>query len=202
MEPQFQSLKVGAVLFSGFELLDLYGPLEMLGLLEDRVSITLLGENPGAIESSIGVKGYAEACLEDASPLDLLLIPGGIGTRMLVEKMPFINLLREKALAAHIVATICTGSALLAKTALLDGRRATSNKIAFDWVKSMGPKVRWVREARWVEDGRFWTSSGISAGIDMTLGLITRIYGRETALQVARSAEYLWNEESSIDPFA
>ena len=202
MEPPSHSFKVGAVLFPGFELLDLYGPLEMLGLLGDQVSITLFSEIPGTIESSAGVKGYAEASLKEASTLDLLLIPGGIGTRPLVLENRFIDLLREKAREARLVATVCTGSALLAKTGLLDGHRATSNKIAFDWVREQGPSVHWVREARWVEDGNFFTSSGISAGIDMTLGVISHLYGWESALEVARRAEYLWNEESSIDPFA
>ena len=202
MEPLSHSFKVGAVLFPGFELLDLYGPLEMLGLLGDQVSITLFAEIPGAIESSVGVKGYADASIKEASTLDLLLIPGGIGTRTLVRENRFIDLLSEKACEARLVASVCTGSALLAKTGLLDGHRATSNKIAFDWVCEQGPSVHWVREARWVEDGNFFTSSGISAGIDMTLGVISHLYGRESALEVARRAEYLWNEESSIDPFA
>ena len=63
-------------------------------------------------------------------------------------------------------------------------------------------EVHWVKEVRWVEEGRFWTSSGISAGIDMTLGLISHLYGRETALDVARRAEYLWNENPAEDLFA
>jgi len=202
MEPPSHSFKVGAVLFPGFELLDLYGPLEMLGLLGDQISITLFAEIPGAIKSSVGVKGYAEASLKEASALDLLLIPGGIGTRALVLENRFIDLLLEKAREAHLVATVCTGSALLAKTGLLDGHRATSNKIAFDWVREQGPSVHWVREARWVEDGKFFTSSGISAGIDMTLGLISHLYSRETALEVARRAEYLWNEDRNNAPFS
>ena len=147
-------------------------------------------------------KGYADASIKEASTLDLLLIPGGIGTRTLVRENRFIDLLSEKACEARLVASVCTGSALLAKTGLLDGHRATSNKIAFDWVCEQGPSVHWVREARWVEDGKFFTSSGISAGIDMTLGVISHLYGWESALEVARRAEYLWNEESSIDPFA
>jgi putative intracellular protease/amidase len=195
-------LNIGAVLFPGFELLDLYGPLEMLGLLGDRVTITLLAENPGAISSSAGVNGFAEAPLNDPGNLDLLLIPGGIGTRALVKDEHFLALLKSKAEASALVATVCTGSALLAKTGLLDGHRATSNKIAFDWVTEQGPSVHWVREARWVQEGNFFTSSGISAGIDMTLGVIRHLYGRETAQEIARRAEYLWNEESSFDPFA
>ncbi len=202
MESLSQPLKIGAFLFPGFELLDLYGPLEMLGLLGNKVSITTLGETAGAIESSAGVKGYAEATLQEASALDLLIIPGGVGTRTLIHEKHFIDLLREKVREARFVATVCTGSALLAKTGLLDGHRATSNKIAFDWVREQGPSVHWIREARWVEEGKYFTSSGISSGIDMALGLISHLYGRETSLAVARRAEYLWNEDHTKDPFA
>ena len=98
--------------------------------------------------------------------------------------------------------SVCTGSALLAKAGLLDGLRATSNKRAFEWVMAQGPQVTWIRKARWVKDGRFWTSSGISAGIDMTLGLISHLLGRERSLEVARRAEYLWNEDRNDDPFS
>lgn len=195
-------LKIGAVLFPGFELLDIYGPLEMLGLLGDEVSITMHAEQTGAIASSAGVKGFADLPLCDANGLDLLLVPGGMGTRILVENQKFLNLLRTAALDSRLVATICTGSALLARTGLLDELKATSNKIAFDWVRQQGPSVHWVREARWTEDGRFFTSSGISAGIDMTLGLISHLYGREVSLDIARRAEYRWNENPNKDLLA
>lgn len=195
-------LKVGALLFPGFELLDIYGPLEMLGLLGDQVAISMLADVPGAIASSAGPKGVAELSLGEVGSLDLLLIPGGIGTRKLVKDTCFLEILHSSASQADIVATICTGSALLAKTGILDGHKATSNKIAFEWVMKQGPSVEWIRKARWIRDGRFFSSSGISAGIDMTLDIISELYGRETALEVARRAEYVWNEDRSLDPFA
>ena len=196
------SFKVGAILFPCFELLDIYGPLEMLGLLGEKVAITMFAVEAGEVTSSAGVKGVADLPLSNADKLDLLLIPGGIGTRALVADPDFLHLLCTTATQACVVASICTGSALLAKTGLLDGHRATSNKISFDWVTAQGPKVHWIREARWIQDGRFWTSSGISAGIDMTLGLISHLHGRETALDMSRRAEYLWNEDPCLDPFA
>ena len=152
--------------------------------------------------SSAGPKGVADQLLAEALSIDLLLIPGGIGTRALVENKGFLDLLQTVAQDTSFVACICTGSALLAKTGLLDGHRATSNKIAFDWVRQQAPEVYWIRKARWVEDGRFWTSSGISAGIDMTLGLIGHLYGRETSLDVARRAEYFWNEDCNEVPLS
>ena len=202
MYPLPQPLKIGALLFAGFELLDIYGPLEMFGLLGDKISITMLAVEPGEIESSAGPMGVANESLQQAAHLDLFLIPGGIGTRTLVCDPDFLELLRKKADEARFVATICTGSALLAKTGLLDGCKATSNKLVFDWVMQQRPEVDWIRKARWIKDGRFFTSSGISAGIDMTLAMIAHFYGRGTSLEVAAKAEYLWNENPLDDPFA
>jgi hypothetical protein len=91
---------------------------------------------------------------------------------------------------------------VLAAAGLLDGYRATSNKRAFDWAVEQGPRVEWVREARWVEDRDRWTSSGVAAGIDMSLAIIAALHGAETASKLSRAIEYQWHRESSIDPFA
>jgi transcriptional regulator GlxA family with amidase domain len=98
--------------------------------------------------------------------------------------------------------SVCTGAALLARSGLLDNRRATTNKMNFAWVAGNGPKVNWIKEARWVEDGKFWTSSGISAGIDMALAVIAQISSSETADQVATRMEYDWHRDAHLDPFA
>ena len=201
METNPPLLKVGAVIFPGFELLDIYGPLEMLGMLRERVSLVMLAETAGPVPNNQGPKGVADLALAEAKGIDILLIPGGWGTRKEVENTAFLDQLAILSAEAHFVASICTGSALLAKAGLLDGKKATSNKRAFDWVAAQGPRVTWIRQARWVEDGKFFTSSGASAGMDMTLGLMERLFGRETSLQVARWAEYTWNEDKSVDPF-
>jgi transcriptional regulator GlxA family with amidase domain len=98
--------------------------------------------------------------------------------------------------------TVCTGSALLARTGRLDGIAATSNKAAFKWVMEQGPKVDWKAEARWVEDGKFMTSSGVSAGMDMALAAVQRLYGEAEAERVATRTEYDWKRDVSWDPFA
>ena len=193
---------VGALLFDGFELLDLYGPLEMFGLLENEVRISTVGERIGALRSSSGPCGVAETLLAEAGGFDVLLIPGGIGTRKEMANPVFLAELRRVAEASRIAATVCTGSLLLAKTGLLDGRKATSNKRVFQLVKSHGPKVLWIAQARWVEDGKYFTSSGVSAGMDMALAIIAKLFGREKSLEVANRAEYEWHEDSSWDPFA
>lgn len=195
-------IKVGAVLFDGFELLDVFGPLEMFGMLKEKATITMLAAQPGSIRSSQGPACVADAALAGDLGLDVLLVPGGMGTRGLVSDQPFLDELRRQSDAARFVATVCTGSGLLARTGALDGRSATSNKFAFKWAASQGPNVQWVPQARWVEDGKFFTSSGVSAGMDMALGLIAHLFDRKTSLEVATWAEYDWHEDKGWDPFA
>ena len=171
-------------------------------MLRDHFEISMIAEQPGEVRSNAGPRTSVDITLADASGFDVLIVPGGWGTRAGVKRPDFLELLKARADEAKVVASVCTGSALLAKAGVLDGKRATSNKLAFDWVTSQGPNVKWVREARWVEDDKFFTSSGVSAGMDMTLGFIQHLHGRDTAVKVARWAEYTWHEDKSFDPFA
>lgn len=195
-------ITVGVVLFPGFNLLDVFGPVELLGMLDDRAAIRLLAESPGPIESDAGPAAVADTALAEGGKLDVLLVPGGAGTRREVSNSAFLLELKRHSDRAHRVASVCTGSALLAKAGILDGRNATSNKRAFAWAVSQGPKVNWIASARWVEDGKFFTSSGVAAGMDMALGLIAQLFGRDTSLAVAQRAEYEWHEDKGWDPFA
>jgi transcriptional regulator GlxA family with amidase domain len=124
-----------------------------------------------------------------------------MGTRTLVQDADFIAGLRKLCESALYVLTVCTGSALLAKTGLLDGRRATTNKMSFGWASSHGEQVLWEKRARWVADGKYRTSSGVSAGIDMTLGFIEERHGKRAAVEAARQIEYIWNDDREHDPF-
>jgi transcriptional regulator GlxA family with amidase domain len=193
---------VGVLLFDRFELLDVFGPLEMLGLLDEDFAIRLISQQESAVSSAQGPRSVIDDHFADDRPYDVLLVPGGMGTRREVENTALLQWLLRAAGRAEIVASVCTGSALLAKAGLLDGRRATTNKLAFDWVVSQGPAVQWQRRARWVEDGKFFTSSGVSAGMDMALALIAQLCGIERARQAAHWAEYVWNEDRENDPFA
>ena len=193
---------VGVLLFDQFELLDVFGSLEMLGLLEEDFAIRLISQQAPAVSSAQGPRSVIDDHFADDRSYDVLLVPGGMGTRREVENTALLHWLVRAAERAEIVASVCTGSALLAKAGLLDGHRATTNKLAFEWVVSQGPAVQWQRRARWVEDGKFFTSSGISAGMDMALALVARLCGIERARQAAHWAEYVWNEDSDDDPFA
>jgi len=190
------------LLFPGFELLDVFGPLEMFGALPDAYRLAMIAERAGPIDSRQGPKAVADLALAEAESYDVLLIPGGRGTRREVGNEPLIDCLRRLAESSGLVATICTGAALLARTGLIDGRKATTNKASFRWVMAQGPDVLWQPHARWVADGKYYTSSGVSAGMDMALALIASLSGRETAEQVATYAEYHWNSNPSDDPFS
>jgi putative intracellular protease/amidase len=195
-------LILGMVVFDGFQLLDVFGPLDVFGSLRDKVTIIIIGEKGESVKSSAGPVLKLDYTFANVPKLDILMLPGGAGTRREVKNDAFVKTLKALAEAAPKVATICTGSAVLAKTGLLDGHKATTNKRAYAWATSQSDQVSWVPEARWVEDGKFFTSSGVSAGIDMALGLIANMFGKETAVKIANGAEYVWNDNPKSDPFA
>ena len=193
---------LGALVYEDFELLDLFGPLEMFGSMQGAVEVRTVADRPGLVRSAQGPRVHADHGLEDCPPLDLLLLPAGIGTRAQVESARLVDWLRACSGELEVAMTVCTGSALLAAAGLLDGRRATTNKMFFAWPETTWPAVRWVREARWVEDGKFWTSSGVAAGIDMALAVVSRLAGQQTADFLATATEYDWHRDADWDPFA
>jgi len=192
---------LGAVFYEGFELLDVYGPLEMFGSVGAQLRIVTVAERTGPVASFQGPQTVAEFDFASAPKLDLILLPGGFGTMRELENPAMLDFLRRRSASAEVTMSVCTGSAILARAGLLDGRRATSNKQFFDLARSQGPAVNWVEEARWVEDGPLATSSGVSAGTDMALAVIARLYGRSAAQQIADSTEYEWQSDPSRDPF-
>ncbi len=147
--------KVGALIFPGFELLDLFGPLEMLGMLPDHYDLHLVAQTSGPVQSNQQVSAYATSDLTDEPDFDILFVPGGAGTRLGVSDTVLLEWIMRASDVAEFTVSVCTGSALLAKAGVLDGRRATTNKLAFDWVMLQGPKVNWIRRARWVQDDQF-----------------------------------------------
>ncbi len=195
---------LGVVLFEGFELLDVFGPCEAycIGDLGGAFRIVMVAAKAGPVASAQGPRTVAEFGFEDCPRLDLILVPGGIGTRREVYRRSLVSWLRARADQAEVVSSVCTGAALLAAAGLLDGRRATTNKRSFAWAQSQGPQVNWVKQARWVEDGKFATSSGVSAGIDMALAIIARLVSAEAAEKAAISMEYEWHRDAAWDPFA
>lgn len=193
-------MDVNILLFPDFETLDAFGPVEVLGRIEEY-KLRYISVSGGTITSRQGTRILTED-IKDADPYGILLISGGQGTRPLVNDIKFIETLSDIVMKSKYCLTVCTGSALLAKTGLLNNKRATSNKKAFEWVKSIDTNVLWVEKARWVVDQKYYTSSGVSAGIDMTLGFVAEIFGADKAQEVADHIEYIWNSDPNNDPFA
>ena len=189
------------ILFDSFETLDAFGPVEVIGRLQKDYSLKYFSLNGGVVESSQHIK-VSTLPFYEINSAGILLIPGGMGTRDLVNDINFIGRIKALAEKSQWVLTVCTGSVLLAKTGLLNGLKATSNKQAFAWAMQNAAKVNWVKQARWVNDDKFYTSSGVSAGIDMALGFVSDVHGAEAAKSITRDIEYIWNSDKDNDPFA
>jgi putative intracellular protease/amidase len=192
---------VGVVLYPGFEVLDVFGPVEMWSYVPE-FRVIFVAQRAGTVRSANGVSVVADYSFESAPPLDIMMVPGGIGTRTELQNPPFVEYLRLQHARTEITSSVCTGSVLLAKAGILSGHRATSNKLYFSWAVDEDPSVDWIVKARWVEDGKLFTSSGVSAGTDMALGLVQKLYGLDRARLLARSLEYEWHEDPTVDPFA
>nr|WP_321350783.1 DJ-1/PfpI family protein [uncultured Methanoregula sp.] len=189
------------ILYNGFETLDVFGPIEVFGRLPEKFNPLFFSLDGGIIRSSQNVPVMTRPLSGLRSSGYILFIPGGEGAREVVGNTEFISALRSLVPDAAFVLTVCTGSIILSRTGILDGRRATSNKRVFAWTRT-APSVNWIKRARWVKDGTIYTSSGVSAGTDMALGFIADQIGMAQAEQVAREIEYTWSNDSGNDPFA
>ena len=189
-------------IFPGIQTLDLFGPIEMLGAFPDHMQLTLVAETAAPVTTRHGQRIVPDATSHDGTAYDMLLIPGGVSAIDAGHRAPVIDWLSSTVQTADTVMTVCTGSILLAMTGALDGVRATTNKQDFRGTIHHGPNVDWVPKARWVKDGKFYTSSGVSAGIDMSLGVIADLITPDAAEEQAIGTEYEWHRNASWDPFA
>jgi len=195
-----------------------FGPLDMLNALyalpsttsdiKPNLSVIATTLEPVSTSSNPDAS-FAERIqpthtFDTAPHLDVLIIPGGLGTRSLDLTGDVIKFVKERYKSGKVkfVITVCTGSWLAAKAGILDGKRATSNKASWDGAVQLGNGVHWIAKARWVRDDNIWTTSGVSAGIDGTLAFIAEVYGKEVAETLARNAEYEWHRDASWDPWA
>lgn len=187
-------MDLNVILFDQFESLDIFGPVEVFGNVEE-LKLCYLSETGGLIASRHGFSVLTEAM--NSAHAGVLVVPGGPGTRTLACRQDFLHDLRLLSDRSEWCLSVCTGSVLYAQCGALNGRRATSNKRAWEWVvkQTAGSGVNWVQRARWVVDGKFYTSSGVSAGLDMALGFVCDRWGEELAGSIARRIEYRWNSD-------
>lgn len=205
----------GLLLFPEFQSLDVFGPLDALNLfsLARKLNLSIIAETMDPVStqvrssqinkfgSTFGESIMPTHTFKNAPPIDVLLIPGGYGTDSpnIGSAIEFIKKIYP---SLQYVLTVCTGSQLLAQAGILDGRHATTNKQAYKRVTKHGPNVKWVPEARWVADGNIWTSSGVSAGIDLMFAFLDAVYGTVVSNQVSEGMEYVRNVDWRNDPFA
>ncbi len=199
--PESNHKTIGIILYEGFEVLDVYGPAEMWANVPE-FDVLMIAEEAGPVMSAQGIATIADYSFSNAPALDIVMVPGGIGTRTELLNENFLSYLQRVHAVSEYTTSVCTGSALLAKAGILDGLSATSNKRAFYLAEEQSSKVDWVVDARWVESGKVLTSSGVSAGIDMALGLVAKTHGIEGARMLASSLEYVLHEDATDDPFA
>ena len=196
-----EKLEIAFLLFNDYETLDVFGPAEIFGRLVDHYTLNFYSLDGGIITNRHGVPIMTKKISAMSGTPFAFLVPGGMGTRIEVENEQLIEDIRTISAASTYVLSVCTGSALLAKAGLLNDRQATSNKRAFSWVVTNGPKVKWDKQARWSVDGNYYTSSGVSAGMDMALGFLADRHGLEFARNVAWEIEYHWMEDMDNDTF-
>jgi putative intracellular protease/amidase len=194
-------MNIAVLLFDDFETLDVFGPVEIFGRLTDLYAIKFYSLAGGIITNKHGIQILSDSIQKLQSDVEIFIVPGGQGTRAEVDNQLLIEQIKNIAEFSNYVFTVCTGSALLAKTGLLAYKKATSNKRAFDWVITNGQNIDWDRQARWVVDDKYYTSSGVSAGIDMALGFISAIHGLALAQKIAFEIEYIWINDKDNDCF-
>lgn len=193
---------LAALVFPGFETLDYFGPIEMLGGYGNETEIITVAKGSDPVPSCHGQRIVIDKTISEKNDYDLLFVPGGDSALIAGEDEELVRWIREASANAERVMGVCTGTVLLGMTGVLDGRKATTNKLDFTKTIHHAPNVEWVKEARWVEDGKFFTSSGVSAGMDMALAVMASLFGQEMAEKLAIGCEYEWHQDANRDPFA
>jgi transcriptional regulator GlxA family with amidase domain len=198
-----ETVTVGILLFDGVEVLDFAGPYEVFSRtrlipgVQSRRSeesapfrVVTVAVSPGPVTATGGLRVHPDFDTAAAPPIDVLVVPGGFGTRALLRDDAVLAWIRRTAAAARRVTSVCTGSLLLAGAGLLAGRRATTHWGALDLLGQLDPTIRVEREARVVDDGII-SSAGVSAGIDMALAVVELMHGRPVADETARYMDYV-----------
>jgi transcriptional regulator GlxA family with amidase domain len=198
--------KVGILVFPEVEVLDFCGPFEVFSvtrLNEERrreepspYEVILIAERKETVVATGGLKVVPDDSLDDCPPLDVLVVPGGWGTRREMTNDRLITWIAERGRQVTTLTSVCTGSLLLGKAGLLDGKRATTHWRVLEDMRRLFPSVDVIEDQHVVEEGYMITSAGISAGIDMALRVVARHHGDAVARATARFMEYPFPENN------
>jgi len=193
-------LTVGIVIFDQVEVLDVAGPFEAFSvtrLNEERrreqsspFRILLVSERKGQVSAIGGLRFTPDVTIDDCPALDLLIVPGGWGTRKEVKNNTLLRWIADQAAKTRLTASVCTGSSLLGKAGLLDRREATTHWRAFDFLRDAAPTALIRQDVLFTLDDPIFTSAGVSAGIDLALRIVSHFFGAKIGQATARQMEY------------
>jgi transcriptional regulator GlxA family with amidase domain len=206
MEALMKQKRVGILLFDDVEVLDFCGPYEVftatrLNEARRRVEpspfqVSMIAQKRSVVKASGGLRVVPDYVFQDCPSLHILVVPGGWGTRTEIENKDLIAWIAKVSDQVETLTSVCTGSMLLGRAGLLDGRRATTHWRALDWMRESFPGAVVEDDVHVLEDGDLVTSAGISAGIDMALRVVARYHGEQVARATARHMEYPFPENN------
>jgi len=190
-----KKLNAAILIFDDVEVLDFAGPFEVFSVTNELNNYSLLNVYTVArekkpVKARNGLSVNPDYSINEATHPDILIVPGGSGTRPILQQQDILTWIRQSAENADRVLSVCTGALLLAKVGLLDGLKATTHRSALELLGELAPNTEIVREVRFVDNGKVITAAGISAGIDMSLYVVELLYGKEIAQQTAAYMEY------------
>jgi transcriptional regulator GlxA family with amidase domain len=198
--------RVGILVFPDVEVLDFCGPFEVLSVtrLDEATrreepspfEVLLVAEQAGPVVTTGGLKVMPDHTLESCPRLDILVVPGGWGTRQEIKNAQLLAWIEARGKEVETLTSVCTGSMLLGQAGLLDGRHATTHWRSLPWMRDSFPGVTVEEKLHVVEDGNVLTSAGISAGIDMALRVVARYHGEAVARNTARQMEYRYPDDN------
>lgn len=196
---------VAILLFDEVEVLDFAGPFEVFAVTDELSDqryfrVVTVAQEKRAIRARNGLSVNPDHSFADCPRPDILVVPGGFGTRALLKNTVALDWIKSVSLAAEIVASVCTGALVLGRAGLLDGLRATTHHECFDLLREHAPRATVIETDRFVDNGRVLTAAGISAGLDLSLHLVTRLHGADTALRTACYMEYPWRNAQDTIP--
>lgn len=196
--------RVGILLFPDVEVLDFCGPFEVFSVTRlsqprqrhdpPAFEVLTVAESPGVVTCTGGLKVTPDHTLATCPQLDVLVVPGGWGTRELVHNAAVVGWVRAQAAGAKVAASVCTGSFVLAQAGLLSGQPATTHRGSLDRLAAAFPDVTVDRDRQVVRAGKVVTSAGIAAGIDLALLVVAEFFGEAVARNTAEHMEYPYPE--------
>jgi putative intracellular protease/amidase len=187
-------ITVNIVLFDGVQIIDYSGPWEVFG--QAGFTVHTVSEKAEPVTTVFGQKVIADYTFDNAPKADILLVPGGRGTRKVVDDARFVKWIQDAAKDSNQVMSVCTGALVLAKAGLLDGQTATTFHGVIDYLAEAAPKAKVVYDQRFVDNGKIITTAGLSSGVDGALHLVAKYSGQGEAESLALVLEYTWETDS------